>query len=136
MIEFWREEWGDSYHMTGLARFALGAAQLQAGDHGAAEPGIRVALEVLRKNARETSDPVLFAEVEAALAECLTARGSHGEAEAFLSRAHERVREYGKHEPSARRLILERVVALYEAWGKQAEAAKWRDLGDGSAASL
>ena len=57
------------------------------------------------------------------LGEALTALGRHAEAEPLLLESFEKMKP-----PRAenRRLARERIVALYEAWGKPEKAAKWR----------
>jgi tetratricopeptide (TPR) repeat protein len=128
LIDFWSEERGETHRETGYARLTLGLAHLQAANLDIAEKELREALHILRINAKETGSPVRFAETQAALAECLTIRGRHAEAEPLLIYAYELVREYGKGRPAARERTLERLVTLYETWGNATEAARWRDV--------
>ncbi len=125
-LEFWLVERGDSHRETGWARFTLGAVLLARGETAAAEAELREALDVLRRNSRETESPVLFAQAEAALARCLTIRGDHREAETLLAGAYERIEEHGKDAPRVREEIVNDLVALYETWGKPTEVARWR----------
>jgi eukaryotic-like serine/threonine-protein kinase len=59
---------------------------------------------------------------------CLAGRGRHAEAEPLLVDSYPVLRDaQGPRSPYAR-IALERVVSLYEAWGKPAKAAEYRAL--------
>jgi len=68
------------------------------------------------------------AEARSLLGEALTGLGQHGEAEPLLLAAYERL---DAALPAGRRAkelprAIERIVRLYEAWGKPDQAAQWR----------
>jgi len=129
-LKYWSDERGEIHWTTGEAREIVGLAHLREGKLDSAENVLREAVHAMRFSLEERNDPVGFAEVNAALAECLTLEGQFAEAEPLLLDAHEFVREYGKDRPRARRRILKCLAALYAAWGKTAEAARWRELAD------
>jgi serine/threonine protein kinase/Flp pilus assembly protein TadD len=103
-----------------LAR--LGYALLRQGKAADAEGALRECLAIREK---ETPDDWLRWNAASLLGEALSAQGKHAEAEPLLVKAWE-----GMASPPARaenkREALERIVALYEAWGKPEKAAEWR----------
>jgi len=128
MVDFWLEQRGEWNSRTGWARLVLAQARLRSGSVDSAESEARKALSILRRTARESGSPVSFAEAEAVLADCLIRRGGHDEAEDLLTRAFQRVDEFGENNPRARKGVLDRLVTLYETWGKPEQAARWRGL--------
>jgi hypothetical protein len=87
-----------------------------------AEPILRACLEI---RARELPDDWLRHNAASMLGEALVGLGKHAEAEPLVVEAYERMEPppdiaYRKGE------ALERVIALYEAWGKEEKAAEWR----------
>ena len=59
------------------------------------------------------------------LGACLTALGRHAEAERVLVDAYRHTRRAHGPDAASTQAILESVVALYEAWGRPAEAAEY-----------
>jgi len=124
---YWSEERGEVHWATGEAREIIGLARFQERDVITAEKALREALHAMQMSLEERNDPAGFAEVKSSLAQSMIFRAQFAEAESLLLSALELVLEYGKDRPGVRRRIRERLVKLYESWGKPAEAALWRD---------
>ena len=125
-VRYWRETRGKTYWATGEAKMILGLAHLRKGHLETAEKELRDALQTMQRNLEERDNPAGFAGFQTALAECLTLRGQFDEAESLLLSAHDLVREYGKNHPRSQRMVRQQFVALYDAWGMPAKAARWR----------
>jgi serine/threonine protein kinase len=69
----------------------------------------------------------LTANAESLLGGCLTALGKYDEAESLLLHAHGDLRAARDTPPVRLRQAGERIVRLYEAWGKPEKAAAWRE---------
>jgi non-specific serine/threonine protein kinase/serine/threonine-protein kinase len=100
----------------------FGACLLRKGEYANAEPLLRECVAIRRK-----ATPVRWnlPYAMSLLGESLHAQGKHAEAEPLL------LEGYGLMRPPAflaryRRQALERIVALYETWGKPDKAAEWR----------
>jgi tetratricopeptide (TPR) repeat protein len=63
---------------------------------------------------------------ESMLGGCLTLQGRYAEAEPLLLAGYESLRGGRGVPPTCRRQALERIVTLYETWGKPEKAARWR----------
>jgi len=127
-VRYWTEERGENYWAAAQANMILGRCHLRDGRLEDAEKVLRKALHTMQIKGEERSRPTGFAEFQTNLAECLTVRGQFTEAESLLLAAHDLVTEYGKGYPRVQRIVFQQLVALYEAWGKPAEAASWREL--------
>jgi hypothetical protein len=106
-------------------------ALLAKGDHAGAEPVLRECHTI-----REKTMPESWLRWNAAsmLGEALAGQGRHAEAEPLLLQGYERMEPPDEPIPRRRRReARERIVALYEAWGKPEAAARWRsgEGGDG-----
>ncbi|MEE8522898.1 MAG: tetratricopeptide repeat protein, partial [Thermoanaerobaculia bacterium] len=71
-----------------------------------------------------------IASAEGTLGVCLSLRGQYQDAEPRLLRAYEALRDSLNPRAASTRTALERLVALYEAWGKPEEADEYRTLLD------
>ncbi|MBN2562642.1 MAG: serine/threonine protein kinase [Phycisphaerae bacterium] len=91
-----------------------------------AEGVLREALEI-RRNAL-SGGHWLIATAESLLGGALTAQGRYEDAEALLLRSHPIIRDRRGEEDSRAVAALERIVELYEAWGKPEKAAEYRAL--------
>ena len=60
------------------------------------------------------------------LGACLTAEGRYAEAEALLLRAHAGLESSRGRDHERTVEARQRLVALYEAWGRPDRAARWR----------
>ena len=66
------------------------------------------------------------ANTESLLGGCLTKQGRYDEAEPFLLNSYPTIASAPGVPPARVRQALERIVALYEAWGKPEKASEWR----------
>jgi tetratricopeptide (TPR) repeat protein len=96
----------------------------RGGDVVTAEVKLREVLELSAK--RLPAGHWQLAAPKSLLAMCLVPQRRFDEAEALLLEAHTSLQ--GAFDPSHPRIqrVVERVVSLYEAWGRQAEADEWR----------
>ena len=101
----------------------LGQVLCEKGEHVEAETLLREAIECfgLTRDAWGNADWA-----RSNLGECLTAMGRYSEAEAELQRASKGLAKAHGETHSKTRRALERLVALYEAWGKPDQAAEWQ----------
>ncbi len=135
--EAWRRKWlvvlqqkgadGSPAYATELA--ALGSNLIQQNKPKEAEPLLREALAVRRQ--KDPQAWTTFA-TKALLGASLLCQQKYADAEPFLSEGYEGMRKQaiqltpaGKSDMQE---ALQRLVQLYEAWGKKAKAAKWRDV--------
>jgi serine/threonine-protein kinase len=102
----------------------LGAALLEDGEAAAAEPLLREALALASE--RLLPGHVTRAEASAALGVAFLAQGRHAEAEPLLVAAHEGFQaSRGSGHPSTMS-ARQRLVQLYESWGRPSDAARYR----------
>jgi ATP/maltotriose-dependent transcriptional regulator MalT len=92
------------------------------GDEG--EPLAREALTI--RQGGNPPSPAGVAFTEAVLGRCHVARGAFIEAHQLLPRAHQTLRDHRGPSRDVTQYAASAAVALYEAWGRQAEAAQWR----------
>jgi tetratricopeptide (TPR) repeat protein len=95
-------------------------------DARGAEPLLRESLE-LRQAALATDDPSI-AITQGMLGECLTTLGQYKEAESLLLESYTRLAPRADKPSAEARKTNDRLVALYEAWGKPERAAVRRSL--------
>jgi tetratricopeptide (TPR) repeat protein len=107
----------------------LGSDLLQQQKPAAAEACLREALAILEKH--PDAGETLFG--RSLLGFALADQGRYAEAEPLLLQAYQErkrsVTDHRREGPPARRRLtetLERLVQMYETWGKPDEAAKWR----------
>jgi tetratricopeptide (TPR) repeat protein len=105
-------------------RVVLGWALTENGQAREAEPHLRDGLQSRRD--RLPAGSQLTANIESLLGGCLAAQGRYDEAEPLLLHAHADLRAARDTPPSRLRRARERLVRLYEAWGKSDKAAAWR----------
>jgi hypothetical protein len=112
----------------------VGLSLLDLHRAGEAEPLFRECLRL-----RQESLPPghwLIASAESILGECLTAERRYAEAEALLLRSRASLEAERKSSGDPRVVqATERLVALYDAWGKPDKAAEWRALTPAPSAS-
>jgi hypothetical protein len=111
----------------------LGLALVKQGKYAAAEAVLRRCLAAREKQASQPKPAAALWEVAVArslLGEALAGQRQFAEAEKLLRAAHEGLTADAKRIPPGERNnlpdTLERLVQLYDAWGKPDEAAKWR----------
>jgi tetratricopeptide (TPR) repeat protein len=108
----------------GFTLSGLGYTLLRTGQHVQAEPFLREGLEVFRATLPKGDWGA--ADTASLLGECLTRLGRYAEAEALLTESFEAFCKTPTAPPERVVESWERLVQLYEAWGKPDEAAKWR----------
>jgi hypothetical protein len=105
----------------------LGRAQLIQRKFTDAETTAREALAILHKT---RPDEAPTAGAKSLVGGALLGQGKYAEAEPLLREGYDGMRQREAQIPAASRgrltEALERLVQLYEAWGKPDEAAKWR----------
>jgi eukaryotic-like serine/threonine-protein kinase len=112
----------------------LGAVRLELGKFAEAEPVLRESLELRKKK-----DPNGYRRynAESALGASLGGQGKYSEAEPFLLGGYEGMRQLGDKLPESGKARFkragERIVQLYESWGKPEKAAAWREKLKGDA---
>ena len=98
----------------------------RAGRAHEAEAEIRASIEILRPVLAE--DSFQFAYAESMLGDNLAEQGRYLEAEPLLLRSHELIIEHMDNAPVfAVTDSLHRMIRLYEGWGRQQQAAPYRD---------
>jgi serine/threonine-protein kinase len=102
----------------------LGALLLEKEGPAGAEPLLREALAAQRAALPEGHPD--RAETESVLGACLAAQGRFAEAEPLLRASHEAIVAKTSGGSRASRESAARLVQLYEAWGKPAEAQRYR----------
>jgi hypothetical protein len=90
------------------------------------EPLFRKVIEA-RRTLNRKDNWALF-DAESLLGDCLTLQGRFPEAEPLLLKSFDAMK--ANHAvPHRVRAARERIVRLYQAWGKPEQAARWRDNG-------
>jgi len=121
-----RKTFGEAHLDTGVSLRMLGNIVLDAGRSEEAEPLLRQSVKVL--DAALPEGHWSPADARSVLGECLVAEHRFEEAEPLLLNGYEAlVAARGPDHPRSRK-ALERVIALYEAWPKPEEAARYRAL--------
>jgi tetratricopeptide (TPR) repeat protein len=106
------------------SRVTLGKILTRTGALGEAESNLRSALEKL--SASMPLDHPNLASARGALGECLTSQARHSEAEPLLLDSyHVAQKRFGAADPRTH-IAQERLVKLYETWGKPEEAERYR----------
>ncbi len=106
------------------SRITLGKIMMRRGDSRAAEVDLRAALETLTR-----ALPVghgAIAAAQGALGECLTRQDRPAEAEPLLLASYAVFAKTGGDGDLRSKIARERLVALYQAWGRPDEAARYR----------
>jgi len=113
--------------MTDFALNELGAIRQVQKRYSEAEPLLRECLAIREKKAPDTWRR--FATLTL-LGDAVLGQEKYAEAEPLLLQGYEGLKQRAAQVPAhhKRRLLeaLERLVQLYDAWGKPEEAAKWR----------
>jgi tetratricopeptide (TPR) repeat protein len=89
-----------------------------------AEKYLRDALEI-RTRLLPAGNP-LIAVSEGALGECLTTKKRYAEAEPFLQRSYTIIKTVQGDRSAGTLEAIRRMVTLYQAWGRPAEAARYQ----------
>jgi tetratricopeptide (TPR) repeat protein len=119
-----RDTLGDEHAQTAAALALLGEIFLSRKAHEDAEVILRECLEI-RRRALPEGDWQIY-DTMSVLGASLANQGRYSEAEPLLLHGQE-----GMHPPeaqnSSKRQAIERLVRLYDAWGKIEEANRWRE---------
>ena len=114
--------------VTRLEKLALVLVDQQ--QHVEAEALLREALSIRQKAL--PSGNRAYAETESKLGGCLTLAGRYDEAEALLLHSHEILKSCPEDATPAQREVfqenLNRLIQLYESWGKPDKNAAWRAM--------
>ncbi|MEM7586665.1 MAG: serine/threonine-protein kinase [Acidobacteriota bacterium] len=122
-----RDRFGEEHAETAYTHSHLAALRMAAGDGAAAEPILRRSLDQIRSSSLPAGH-WRQAFVERTLGECLLAREQYSQAEPLLLTSYPPLLDYGAEPVTARLAAVEHLVTLYEAWGRPAEAARFREL--------
>jgi tetratricopeptide (TPR) repeat protein len=125
-LELRRELRGDRHRDVAATLVGLGTFLLEKGAPQSADPLLRQALDIWQ-TARPANDWVV-AETESILGACLAALGRFEEAEPLVLRGYPAVKDVLGEQHRLTRLALQRIVTLYQAWGRLEEAAEYRAL--------
>jgi serine/threonine protein kinase/Tfp pilus assembly protein PilF len=123
-LEIDRKARGPEHPATIDTLISLAAVKMQAGDPQAAEQLFREALDIQRRTL--ASDDFRLPTTQGLLGAAIAASKRFPEAEALLIPAYTAIdHRFGGDHPRTQ-AMLRRVVALYEAWGKPAQANDYR----------
>src|SRR5258708_35813309 len=104
-----------------------GETLIRNGKHAEAEPLLRECLAIQEQAA---PDGYARCHTESLLGQSLLHQAKYAEAEPLLLSGYAGLAQRETRMPAARRPSIgeagHAIVALYESWGKQAEAARWR----------
>jgi len=125
-LEIYRAASSPQYVNYPTALMVQGMIYSQTGRTAEAETLLREAVRIRAKNAPETH--FLRATANGALGEFLTTQARFPEAESFLLSSYESLKKSQAENSPRTRLALQRLVNLYEAWGKPDRAAPYRAL--------
>jgi serine/threonine-protein kinase len=111
-------------HTYARASGMLGRVLSTTGRAREAEPLLREALAVLEPRVPRQSNPM--ATMLGNLGDCLAAQTRYAEAEPLLNESYTILKAVHVHESPVLDEARQRLVSLYEAWGKPQEAARYR----------
>jgi tetratricopeptide (TPR) repeat protein len=98
----------------------------KTGRSAKAEKYLRQALQISTRG--RSAQGIGAGMAEGALGECLTTQRRYGGAEPFLLRSYSTFKSaVGDQDPRTRK-ALERLVTLYESWGKAGDAARYQSV--------
>lgn len=115
---------GEEHPLVAACKISLARVHLARKEASDAEPLLRQALQI-RRHAYPAGD-WRTAVVESLLGETLTALGRYGEAEPLLADANAALKDVPGQQGREARSTRDRLVALYEAWGRPDKAAVLR----------
>jgi len=124
-IEVLKKLYPDGHPHVAYTITGLGLLLTETGNASAGEPFLREALEILRRFLPPHAWDIAMGESN--LGFCLTTQRRFTEAEQLLLNSLPRIRARGDQEKRTP-YAIQRVVDLYQAWGKPKEAAKYRAL--------
>lgn len=105
----------------------LGRVLLRKGEFVQAEPYLREAVEIDRESPRAKRGRYIeWAEKQSLLGECLTRLGQYSQAESLLVGSLPTIEKCRGEKYAERQKAIDRIIALYEAWGRPDKAAAYR----------
>ena len=125
-LNLWRASLGPDHPETGLALSLLGETRLRSHKYREAEPVLREALQ-----SQEKANATVWQRfnLQSLLGESLSGQKQYAEAEPLLISGYEGMVAREDRMPAYNRVFLtrarERIVRLYQAWGKVDRAADW-----------
>jgi serine/threonine protein kinase len=125
-LEIYRAASGPQYVNYPTALIVQGVIYSQTERTAEAEKLLREAVRIRAENVPETH--FLRATANGALGEFLTAQGRFPEAESFLLASYESLKKSQAENSPRRRLALQRLTSLYDAWNRPEQAASYRTL--------
>jgi eukaryotic-like serine/threonine-protein kinase len=137
VLEGQRRTQGEDHVRTGRTLASLGRLQLQQQKYSEAEIALLEALKVFKKTAPDTWARY---ECESMLGASLVGQKKYAEAEALIVSGYEGILQRRELIPAQNRIALDearqRVVRLYQDWGKPEKAVEWQDkLKDGKSSA-
>ncbi len=121
-----REIYGDEHVGTIVGVQILGWLLVKQGKAAEAEPLLRSCVETFGRLDIPEHLEWLPAQAESALGQCLAAQGRFDEAEPLLLRGYKAIFAAKGKGYIVTRIALNRIIALYEAFDKPEEVARWR----------
>ncbi|MFQ5490911.1 MAG: tetratricopeptide repeat protein, partial [Phycisphaerae bacterium] len=125
-LDIRRSKLGSSHRATAISRHLLGLIELARGDVHAATESAEQALKVYRQGLGD--DHWRVADAQSLLGDCLARQGQWAEAQDMLVPSYERLSVSLGAKQWRSVQALNRVIELYDAWGKLDEAARYREL--------
>jgi len=120
-----RASWPEGHSEIAVALALHGALLIDAQQFAEAETALRECLEIRQR--RLGGDHWLTANTLSLLGAALTGLGHFEEAEPLALRGYQGLRDNPETPETRRREARARLVRLYEAWGRPAQAAEWSD---------
>ncbi len=125
-LSIYRRAYGEDNLFVLSIQFSQAMLLRRRGNYEQALPILEEALEQYQALFSSEDHPRL-ADARRELGACLTALGRHDEAEQHLLRSYAAYKKADNLKPR-QRAALEHLVALYDAWGRPAQAAEYRTL--------
>jgi len=125
-LEVYRASLGDNHRDVGIAYSNLGSSYRDVGRLDEAEGSYRAGLASL--GASMGSDYWVYGQVQYNLGVLLRDQERFAEAEDLMVTGYEKIRDALGEDSNRALLTLEGVVKLYEEWGREEQAAKYRAL--------
>ena len=115
---------GENHPDLAVTLSNLGAVLIKTGDYAAAEPYLRQSHEIRRANF-PAADRGLLA-TQGRLGVCLTKLGHFVEGESLLLDAYQQIKALAGDDQPWTSEAIQNLAELYDAWGRPAEARRWR----------
>jgi len=115
---------GNNHPDVAASLIGLGRLLTERGDPQAAKPLLHEGLEIRRQTL--PADHWLTANAESVLGDCLAALRRYNEAEPLLVKSYSILKAKRGEEDKSTQQALNRIINLYQAWGKPDKAAPYR----------